>query len=204
MKEGGTVSRRRLALGILAAGALLLWEPHAGAGSRHIGGFRNAGMDADGNGMNVNIIVREVKVAPIYAHVGDVIRIEMVTEDREDLVPNSTDAEIRANGKIVARKLVAYGNGGEGGRIHRETFLWDTRGRNPGEYRIKGQVFVFHDSSPFDNELEVGQPLVLLPQGTALPPDVKDGGMAVARDPRYKPVARTPGQGGGAEGTGGY
>ncbi len=198
------MSRRLLALAILAACALLLWEPQAGAGSRPIGGFRHMGMDGDGNGMNVNIIVREVKVSPIHAHVGDVIKIEMVTEDREDVVPNSTDAEIHANGKIVARKLVSYGYGGDGGRIQRETFLWDTRGVKPGEYRIKGKVFVFYDSSPFDNELEVGQPLVLLPEGAEYPPGVKEGGVAIARDPRYKPTARTPQHGGGAEGTGGY
>jgi hypothetical protein len=146
-------------------------------------------------GIYLNLAVRELKVAPIYARVGDVIRIEMVVEDVGDLVPGTTDAEIHANGTIVARKPIAYGHGGEGGRIRREIFLWDTRGYPPGEYRMKGEVFVWQDASPFDNSLDVGQPLFLLPEGAALPPGAKEGGVALARDPRYKPAARPPREG---------
>jgi hypothetical protein len=203
MKEGRSMSQRLLKMGILAAGALLLWGTAGESGSRHFGGLQRMGTDSDG-GLSINIIVREIKVTPIYAHVGDVIQIEMVTEDRDELAYNTTNAEIYANGKIVARKRVTYGYGGEGARIQRETFLWNTRGHKPGEYHIKGEVFVFYDSSPFDNSLEVGQPLVLLPEGAAFPPGVKEGGIAIARDPRYKPAPRSPQDGSGVEGSGGY
>jgi len=161
-------------------------------------------MDGGDAGTYVNIIVREVKVTPIRAHVGDAIRIDMVTEDLGDLMPNTTDADIYANGKIVARKLVTFGYGGEGGRIQHHTFYWDTHGYKPGEYHLKGQVFVWIDASPFDNYLDVAQPLVLMPTGTAFPAGEKEGGVAIARDPRYKPAIRSSQDGGATEGMGGY
>lgn len=197
--------RRLWAAGVLSVCALLLWGDLAGGGRRGVGGLRQAGMQGDGNAGYINIIVREIRVTPIHAHVGDVIKIEMVTEDRGDLVPNTVDAKIYAGEKIVASKLVTFGYGGDGERIRRETFLWNTGGFEPGRYRIKGEVFLFTDASPFDNSLEVAQPLVLLPGGAAFPPGVAAGGVGLARDPRYKPAARSPKEDdGGATGTGGY
>jgi len=148
-------------------------------------------MDGDGGGY-VNIIVREVKVAPIRARIGDAITIEMVVEDVGDLAPFNADVDVYANGKVVARKLATYGYGGDGGRIQRHTFRWDTHGCQPGEYRIRGEAFVWNDASPFDNDLAVPQPLILLPPGMPFPGGAKDGGEAIARDPRYKPAARAP------------
>jgi hypothetical protein len=180
---GKTMLRRLLALGILAACALLFF------GDQARGGFRHIGMDGDGNGPYINLIMREVRVTPILAHVGDVIRVDMVIENRGDLGNDTVKIELLANGKGVASQLYNYGFGGEGERIYRATFHWDTKGVKPGEYKVRGEVFVWYDASPFDNFLDVNQPLVLLAPGTAFPAGETGGGSARTRDPRYKPSA---------------
>jgi hypothetical protein len=80
--------------------------------------------------------------------------------------------------------------------------VWNTQGAPSGEYRIKGEAFVWEDASPFDNSLDVKEPLVLLPAGAALPPGKEDRGTAVAVDPRWsqKPAA----EGSSSGSTGGY
>jgi hypothetical protein len=162
-------------------------------------------MDGDGNGPYINLILREVSVSPVRARVGDGIRVGMVIENRGDPWNDTVKIELLANGKPVASELYNYGFGGEGGRIYRTTLFWDTKGVPPGEYKIRGEVFVWYDASPFDNSLEVESPVLLLPPGTAFPAGEKEGGVAVARDPRYKPAAQSPQEGGGiGGGTGGY
>src|SRR3990172_12311250 len=144
-----TMHRRFLTLGILAACALLFW------GDQARGGFRHVGTDGNGNGPYINLIMREVRVTPIHAHVGDVIRADMVIENRGDLGNDTAKIELLANGKAVASQLYNYGFTGEGGRIYRATFHWDTKGVKPGEYKVRGEVFVWYDASPFDNFLDV-------------------------------------------------
>jgi hypothetical protein len=162
-------------------------------------------MDGDGNGPNINLIMREVRVTPIHAHVGDGIRVDMLIENRGDLGNDTAKIELLANGKGVASQLYNYGFGGEGERIYRATFHWDTKGVKPGEYKIRGEVFVWYDASPFDNYLDVDQSLVLLPPGMAFPAGEKEGGVAIARDPRYQPASRSLQDGGRTtEGVGGY
>lgn len=193
----------RMKYGIAAAVLALVLLPGVG---RAEAGFPRLAMSADGGGgPYINIIVREVRVTPVRAHVGDVIRIEMTVEDQGDLYYGNTNAEILANGKVVARRLVTYGLGGEGGRIRTETYSWDTRGVPPGEYRIEGRVFIWGDASPFDNSLDVKQPLVLEPPGASFPGGQAAGGTAVARDPRFRRgsgFASEPGESG--PGAGGY
>jgi len=88
--------------------------------------------------------------------------------------------EILANGKRVASKLFTFGWSNEPGKKYLETFQWNTKGVPPGEYRIRGEAFVWGDSYEFDNFLDVKETLVLLPVGAALPAGKKGGGTAVA------------------------
>ncbi|HJX16170.1 MAG TPA: hypothetical protein VJ386_10580 [Candidatus Deferrimicrobiaceae bacterium] len=188
-----------IALMTLSLAVLMVGAEKAGAGPRFLG--VNAESGGDG-GPYVNLIVREVRVAPIVAHVGDVVRIEMAVENRGDNANDTVPAEIRANGKVVAGRLFTYGFGGEPGKVYRQTFLWDTKGASPGEYRIRGEVFLWYDASEFDNFLDVKEPLVLLPVGAALPPGKEDGGAAVAVDPRWS--AKRTGEAPSPGPTGGY
>lgn len=136
--------------------------------------------DGDGNGPNVDLIVREVRVTPIVAHTGDTIRFVMVLENHGDPAKKTIPINILANGKVVATQLFRFGYSGPPLKRYRETFMWDTKGVSPGEYRIEGEAFVWEDTSPFDNSLKVKEPLVLLPAGAALPEGREDGGTAVA------------------------
>jgi hypothetical protein len=139
--------------------------------------------------MDVNLIVREIRVTPARVHPGETVTIEMVVENHAEGA-GTVRARVTANGREVAAHLYSYGSRGEGGRLTRETFRWDTKGAAPGNYRIKGEVPLFEDSSPFDNALEAAQPLVILPEGSSEP----SGGSLVERDPRYRPA---DGKGGG-------
>ena len=138
----------------------------AGAGPRFLKTDFDGG---DGAGPSVDIIVREVNVDPMVAHVGDTIRFEMVLEDHGDPFKSTIPIEIKANGKVVAGQLLRFGGGGEPRKIYREALEWNTQGVPPGEYRIEGEAFVWEDVSPFDNSLRVKESLVLLPPGAALP-----------------------------------
>lgn len=192
---------RRSATILASAGCLIL---ALGIGA-HAGGLIRGASSASpgGQGAYVNLIVREVRVTPIRAHVGDVVRIDLAIEAQGDSVYDTTSVEARANGKVVARKLFTYGLGGTTGRIYRETLHWDTSGARPGEYRIRGEAFLFYDASEFDNFLDVTEPLVLRPAGEPFPAGMEGGGTAVAVDPRWRP--RRAGDGSPPSGTtGGY
>lgn len=145
--------------------------------------------EGGGAGANVNIIVREVKVTPVRAHVGDVIRIDMRWIYWGDLQNfyhyETTNAEIRANGKVVASVPFTYKYGASLGDEYRQTFFWDTKGAAPGDYRIRGDVFLWLDASPYDNFLEVKRRLVLLPPGAEFAEGQEAGGTAVARVPYW-------------------
>lgn len=168
-------------LAISAACAFLLWGDQARAG------FLRINASDGGGGPYVNLIVREVKVAPIRAHVGDVIRVDVVIEDQSDVRYAKGDLDLKANGGIVAGKRLGNDFGGEGDRIYRSTLQWDTKGVKPGEYRIRVDFHVWGDASEFDNFLDVKEALELLPPGAASPSGKSGGGAAIARDPRYKP-----------------
>lgn len=166
------------------------------------GGFlRVSDMGGDG-GPYVNLIVREVRVTPVRAHVGDPIRIDMAIEHQGEGT-GTTSAEIRANGKVVANSPFTYGFGAEPGYIYRMSFLWDTKGVAPGEYRIRGEVFLWHDASEFDNFLDLKERLVLLAPGQPVSESAAEPGTAVAVDPRWTVPGRA-GKTATPEGRGGY
>lgn len=169
---GGAATRRGLRGGIPAFLALALGLAAAETASAW-------GQETDG-GAYINLIVREVRVAPVSARVGDPVRIEVVVENRgegSDTVP----LRVYAGKREVASKLYTYG-WSEGDRVTRESFTWDTRGADPGSYRIRAEISVWTDASEFDNELALEEPVVLVP-----PVQEPRGGTAFTRDPRWRP-----------------
>jgi hypothetical protein len=177
MKRGFALG---LLLGILA---LPLTGPGAWGGSG-MPPFRFAAENGMDGNKNINIIVRQVSFTPAVARVGELIRFEVVVEDVDEGYM-SIPSRILANGKPVASKLFTFG-WSKGNREYRETFVWDTRGAAPGEYAIKADYFLQEDSSPFDNEMAVKQPLLLVPAGAPFPDGKEGGGTATETDPRWK------------------
>jgi hypothetical protein len=172
-------------------------------GSGAQAGFLFASASSPGGaGTGLNLIVREVKVTPAKASVGEVIRVEMIVENQGGEGTETVTARVYASGKPVADKLFHYDI--TGGTLYHETLFWNTKGAAPGEYIIRGEIFVWGDTSPFDNHLDVKQPVVLVPAGTPLLEGERAGGTAIARDPRYRPGG-TPEAGAGRQVmTGGY
>ena len=142
-----------------------------------------ADQDGGDGGVNIDLAVRQVTVAPVRAHVGDVIHVDVVIENKAEGMA-TTNAELLVNGKAVARQLFTWGMS-PGERLYRLSFDWTTRGIPPGEYRIGAQAFVWEDSSPFDNRLDVTQPVVIAPAGGGFPGAEAAGGSATETDPRF-------------------
>ncbi len=149
-----------------------------------------------GNGIYINIIVREVKVTPAVAHVGDPIRVEAVIESRGEGY-GTIPVRVYANGKTVASHLFTYDTFHGPTPLYRESFVWNTKGARPGEYRIRAEAFEWMDASPFDNYLDVKEPITLLPAGAPMPAGMTNGGEAVEVDPRWQPRRAAPGLGSG-------
>ena len=145
------------------------------------------GGDRNGGAVIPDLVVRKVTVTPVRAHVGDVIRIEMEWDFWGDITENFYDtnvAAVRANGKVVASKSYTADFGGvRPGETHRETFLWDTKGTAPGQYRIRGEVPLKIEKTPYDNYLDVKEPVLLVPAGASFPAGEESGGSAVAESP---------------------
>src|SRR3990172_4076783 len=115
-----------------------------------------------------------------------VVRIDMEWDYWGDITKNYYDtnfAMVRANGKVVASKKYSSYFGVRPGEVKRETFLWDTGGIAPGTYRIRGEVPLNLDKTPYDNYLDVKEPLLLVPRGASFPAGEEPGGSAVAKDP---------------------
>lgn len=165
-----------LILGMILACAL---SPLAARAS----GGRLAMDEGGGGGMDVNLIVREIRATPSRVHPGEPVRIEMVVENHAEGA-GTVWARVTANGREVDGHFYTYGWGGEGGRVTKESFTWDTKGIAPGEYRIKGEVYAPEDTSPSDNAMAIPEPVVVLPPDAA----ESSGGSVVARDPRYHPA----------------
>ncbi|HZW36590.1 MAG TPA: CARDB domain-containing protein [Candidatus Deferrimicrobiaceae bacterium] len=161
---------------------ILSWGGQAAGGGR----FADSASPG-GGGTGLNFIVREIRVTPIRAHVGDLIKVEMIVENQGGEGAGTSTERIYANGKSVAQKLFHYDIAG--GTFYHETLFWDTKGMAPGEYRIRGEVFLWYDTSPFDNYLDVKRSVELLPPGVAFSGKETGGGYAIERDPRYKPAA---------------
>ena len=142
-----------------------------------------ADMDGGGGGVNIDLAVRQVTVAPVRAHVGDVVHVDVVIENKAEGM-RTTNAELLVNGKAVASQLFTWGMS-PGERLYRLSFDWDTRKVPPGEYRIGAQAFVWEDTSPFDNRLDVTQPVLIAPAGGGFPGGEAAGGSATETDPRF-------------------
>jgi hypothetical protein len=163
--------------------SLLLFARHAEANKLLL--LAEGGAEA----AHVDIFVKEVKVSPVRAHVGDIIRIDMrwvywgaiMNRDYE-----TTNAEIKANGKVVASSPFVYGYGASLGDEYAQTYFWDTRGFPPGKYRIRGEVFLWQDVTPYDNFLVVKEPVTLLAPGATFPEGQEAGGEVAARNPSFK------------------
>ena len=84
----------------------------------------------------------------------------------------------------MASQLFTWGMS-PGERLYRLSFDWDTRKVPPGEYRIGAQAFVWEDTSPFDNRLDVTQPVLIAPAGGGFPGGEAAGGSATETDPRF-------------------
>jgi hypothetical protein len=141
----------------------------------------------EGDSAYADIFVKEVKVSPVRAYVGDVIRIDMrwvYWGGISNRYYETTQAEVRANGKVVASSPFVYDYGASLGEEYAHTWYWDTKGLPPGEYRIKGEVFLWRDATPYDNFLALKEPLILLAPGAEFPEGQEAGGTGVARN-RY-------------------
>jgi len=168
-----------LAIGVLATIAL----PGKAVFGGTAGPVLLADMDGGDGGKNVDLAVRQVTVSPVRAHVGDVIHVDVVIENKAE-GSGTTPAELLVNGKAVASHLFTWG-WSAGDRLYKMSFDWDTRKVSPGEYRIGAQAFVWEDTSPFDNRLDVTQPVLLVPAGGAFPGGGTGGGSATETDPRF-------------------
>jgi hypothetical protein len=170
-----------LAIGALAAVAV---SGGAASGGGSGGMFRHVADMNGGGGVNKDIAVRQVTVTPVRAHVGDTVRVDVLIENKAEGY-ETIPLEISANRKVVARKLFTFGwSAAE--RLYRETFTWNTQGVSPGEYRIQAEAFVWGDSSPFDNSLEVKEVLLLSATGSPFPDGATSGGSATETDPRLR------------------
>ena len=141
-----------------------------------------------GEAAHVDIIVKEVIVSPVGAHVGDVIRIDMrwmYWGDISNREYQTTKAEIRANGKVVGSVPFVYDYGASLGDEYAHSFHWDTRGIPPGKYTIRGEVFLWQDVTPYDNFLVVKEPVILLAPGAEFSEGQEAGGAGVARNPSW-------------------
>ena len=144
------------------------------------------GNEKDGGTDIPDLVVRKVTVTPIRAHIGDVVRIDMEWDYWGDITKNYYDtnfAMVRANRKVVASKKYTSYFGVRPGEVKRETFLWDTGGMAPGTYRIRGEVPLNLDKTPYDNYLDVKEPLLLIPAGESFPAGENEGGSAIAEAP---------------------
>ncbi len=67
-----------------------------------------ADMDGGGGGVNIDLAVRQVTVAPVRAHVGDVVHVDVVIENKAE-GSRTTSADLLVNGKVVASQLFTWG-----------------------------------------------------------------------------------------------
>jgi len=167
---------------ILLSAAALFFPADAMAGQRNL--IQLAASDGGGGGQAVNLTVEQVTVNPIRAYIGDLVYVEVVIDNRQD-GSDASWVEIYANKKAVAKQMFRWGTPGAE-RKSKLILKWDTSGMAPGEYKIKAEAFVFYDISPFDNELTLEEPVILVAPGEQFPGGASAGGSATKIDPRYK------------------
>lgn len=165
---------------LVAATALLILGEVAVAGPR-----ARAGRMGDG-GPYINFVLREARMSPVRAHVGDPVTLEMVFEDKSDSYNDTIEAQFRANNRVVARKNIRVVTTGAGDRLMKVSVTWDTGKAKPGEYKVRGEISVWGDSSEFENHLDFPDPLVLAAPGGAFPGGAEKGGVSETYDTRWK------------------
>ena len=166
---------------MLLCAALLFLPANAMAGPR---GMILLANDSDGGGESINLTLYQVTVSPIRAYVGDTIYVEALIDNREGGSETSW-VEIYANKKKVTSQIFRWGGPGAD-RKYKVVAAWDTKGMAPGEYTIKTDVFVFNDTSPFDNDMTLREPVILVAPGGEFPGGAEAGGSVSEIDPRYK------------------
>ena len=172
-----------LSAAVLLSAAVTLLPTAAMAGPQGL--IRLAAADGgDGGGHAVNLTLQQVTIYPVRAYIGDPIYVNVVVDNREDGSDTSW-VELYANKKKVAQQMFRWGSPGSD-RSYKVGLTWDTSGMTPGEYKVKAEVFVFDDVSPFDNELTLAQPVILVAPGGQFPEGASAGGSVTEIDPRYK------------------
>jgi hypothetical protein len=139
-----------------------------------------------GFGGDPDLTVRGVSFTPARAHTGDKIRITVFLRNLGDpSVSVSISPVVRANGKVVDSQLFSFG-GDPGVMSYTTSFQWDTAGAAPGEYRIEADFSFVRDPTPFNNQVTLQQPLVLVAPGAPFPDGQPAGGTVRYSDPAEK------------------
>jgi hypothetical protein len=86
---------------------------------------------------------------------------------------------------VIASSPFVYNYGASLGDEYAHTYYWDTRGLPPGEYKIRGEVFLWRDVTPYDNFLVMKEPVTLLAPGAEYLKGREGGGTGVARNPSF-------------------
>ena len=173
----------RIRKGIVLSAAFLLVLSSAGPA---VSDSLNGGERENGGAEIPDLVLRKMTVTPARAHVGDVIRIEMEWDYWGDITENYYDtntASVLANGKVVAGRKYDADFGVRPGETKRDTFLWDTKGMAPGTYRMRGEVPLNPERTPYDNYLVMKETVLLIPAGASFPKGEEAGGTAVAESP---------------------
>ena len=123
----GSIRVLRIAVAVLATVAVPGGAVSAGTAETVLLASEEGGGGGD---MNIDLAVRQVTVAPVRAHAGDGIHVEVLIENKAEGM-RTTTAELLVDGKAVARQLFTWGMSA-GERLYRLSFDWDTRGVPPG------------------------------------------------------------------------
>lgn len=141
---------------------------------------------AHAGGDGPDLSVRGVSFTPARAHVGDKIRITVFVRNLGDPGdPMSISPVVRANGKVVDSQLFSFG-GDLGETSFTTAFQWNTAGAPPGEYAIQADFSFEADPTPFNNQVTVKQPLILVAPGAPFPDGQPAGGTVRYTDPAEK------------------
>jgi hypothetical protein len=136
-------------------------------------------------GETPDLAVRGASFTPARAYVGDTIRITVLLRnlgyagDEMTIFPR-----ILANGKAVDSKVFSFG--GDPQDTYTTTFQWNTSGAAPGKYSIQADFSYENDPTPFNNQLTLKTPLILVAPGAPFPDGQPAGGTVKFTDPAEK------------------
>ena len=136
-----------------------------------------------GPGGDLNLVVQQVSFSPARARVGDPIQF-VVTVQNLGEQGDTIQARILANDKEVAGTWFTW-DGMQSNPVT-QSFVWDTAGSVPGEYRIKADFSDLNSNNPFGGYMTVDQPLILVPAGAPFPDGQPAGGTATQTAPGFR------------------